>query len=129
MIYSDKSLNINESYVNDWSTVRGKEAKTAVIKDTYRGKPVTFIGGSAFACTNITSVYIPASIKVLGAYAFFGCRCLETIYLPDTLIGMAHYERSFENDCRVSCIIVRFGKSDDWLGTVISLFQSLDTYA
>ncbi|MBQ8689277.1 MAG: leucine-rich repeat domain-containing protein [Clostridia bacterium] len=47
------------------------------------GKPVTSIAGSAFAKrTDLTSVFIPASITAIGEGAFEGCQNLTSINIP-----------------------------------------------
>ncbi len=49
-----------------------------VIPSTYKGKPVTAIGESAFFnCKYITGVTIPDSVKTIGDYAFNGCENLK----------------------------------------------------
>ena len=54
------------------------------IPSTYRGKPVTGIGNSAFYCPNLTSVTIPKSITSIGRYAFNSTRSLTGIWVdPD----------------------------------------------
>lgn len=52
----------------------------AVVPLNIDGYPVTGIMFSAFKdCENITSIYIPDSIKSIGAYAFSGCKSLMRI--------------------------------------------------
>lgn len=47
---------------------------------------VTAIGESAFSnCTNLTSVTIPSTVKIIRNDAFYSCIGLETILLPDSL--------------------------------------------
>ena len=46
------------------------------------GLPVTKIGPDAFyMCEDITSVYIPASVKYIDTYAFSGCKSLTSVVL------------------------------------------------
>lgn len=52
------------------------------IPSEYKGLPVTEIGERAFAGeSRITSVYIPDSVIIIGAYAFDDCRNLESLRL------------------------------------------------
>ena len=47
------------------------ETTNIVIPATYKGLPVTSIGGSAFVrCSSLTSVTIPNSVTSIGEYAF-----------------------------------------------------------
>ncbi len=50
-----------------------------VIPDTYRDLPVVEIGDKAFYGTEITGVYIPASVTRIEDSAFEGCIYLETV--------------------------------------------------
>ena len=55
-----------------------------VIPATYKEKPVLEIKGFAFEeQEGITSVTVPASVKVIGAHAFYGCGSLETIHFAE----------------------------------------------
>ena len=51
-----------------------------VIKSSYKGKPVTSIGSSAFSgCSKLTSVTIPESITSIGSSAFNECSALTNV--------------------------------------------------
>ena len=51
-----------------------------VIKSSYKGKPVTSIGSSAFSsCSKLTSVTIPESITSIGGSAFSKCSELTDV--------------------------------------------------
>ena len=54
-----------------------------VIPDTYKGKPVTAIGVSAFYEEDIKSVYIPSSVEEIGELAFAYCKNLENVTLNE----------------------------------------------
>ena len=46
------------------------------------------IGESSFAiCDDLTNVYVSASVKYIGEKAFYDCRGLQSVMLPDTLKG------------------------------------------
>ena len=50
------------------------------IPSTYKNKPVTTIGYSAFEdCDNLTSIVIPDSVTTIGSDAFYGCESLTSI--------------------------------------------------
>ena len=53
--------------------------KNIVIPNEIYGIPVTRISGAAFACTEITSVTVPDSVKSIGVRAFAYCDDLETV--------------------------------------------------
>lgn len=62
----------------------------AFIMNEILGKPVIFIGESAFSgCTNLTSINIPDSVTSISDSAFAGCSSLISITIPDsvTFIG------------------------------------------
>ena len=44
---------------------------------------VTYIGGGAFLGTNLTSIYIPASVSTIGFWAINGCKHLERIQVSE----------------------------------------------
>ncbi len=55
-----------------------------IIPATYSGKAVTAIADEAFAGnTSIKDVFIPATVKTVGASAFDGCTALETVTFGD----------------------------------------------
>lgn len=73
-----------------WST-------TVIVPAEIEGKPVTAIGGSAFAFSGVTSVTIPDSVTDIGPAAFCDCASLRHVELGNsvTLIG----DKAFY-DCR-----------------------------
>lgn len=57
-----------------------------VIPATYDGKPVQQIGDSAFyGCKNLKRIKLPDSLEVIGRSAFNECRSLEQINFPKNL--------------------------------------------
>lgn len=128
--------------------------KKLAIASKYEGYPVTRIGvASSYENSNMKSVVIPSSITIIETDAFYKCaslesvsfpssmkiiyrggfnQCysLETIILPDTFINICDsgfYDKlnCFDGDDMLSHIDVRFGQSDDWFGTVLGIFDSL----
>ena len=66
-----------------------KKAENAVIPSTYKGKPVTSIGDSAFyACNDLTSVTIGKSVTSIGDWAFYNCTSLASITIPDSVTSI-----------------------------------------
>ena len=66
-----------------------KKAENAVIPSTYKGKPVTSIGDSAFyACNDLTSVTIPNSVTSIGDFAFYNCVSLTSITIGDSVTSI-----------------------------------------
>lgn len=58
---------------------------TLKIPDTYKGKPVTAIGDTAFEnCTIITTAKIPDSITTIGFRAFNECTNLTSVIFENT---------------------------------------------
>ena len=68
-----------------YSVVRLKDVAVSgpiAIPGSINGLPVTKIGPDAFyMCEDITSVYIPASVKYIDTYAFSGCKSLTSVVL------------------------------------------------
>lgn len=54
-----------------------------VIPDTYEGYPVTQIALAAFAGTNISGVWIPDTVTVIGNSAFSGCTELSHVHIGE----------------------------------------------
>ena len=66
-----------------------KKTANAVIPSTYKGKPVTSIGDSAFyACNDLTSVTIGKSVTSIGDWAFYNCTSLASITIPDSVTSI-----------------------------------------
>lgn len=63
------------------------------------GKPVTGIGESAFANTEVCSVIVPETVKSLGWFTFFGCSSLRSVSLPASVqsIGYASFDGCNKN--------------------------------
>ena len=49
------------------------------ISSTFGGKTVVELGWLSFGTTNIESVFIPKTIKMLGNAAFYGCNYLKEV--------------------------------------------------
>jgi hypothetical protein len=70
----------------------GTAIGAVVVPAVYEGKPVTEIGIEAFAGNkNITSITIPASIKSIGAGAFYNCTSLTSVTFEGTAIIIVDY--------------------------------------
>lgn len=52
---------------------------------------ITFIGGSAFAYTQLKSVVIPKKVEHLNPHTFENCGYLEKVILPDDLMTIGDY--------------------------------------
>ena len=65
---------------------------TSKIKKVEIGKEITNIGGMAFyECKSLSSVQLPDSLQVIGVYAFSDCRSLSSVKLPDSLQMIGGY--------------------------------------
>ncbi len=62
------------------------------IPSSVNGVPITSIDASAFsACSRVTNVIIPDSIKFIGMYAFKECSALKDITIPDSVTSIANF--------------------------------------
>ena len=53
---------------------------------------VTSIGNYAFwECKSLTSIYIPNGVTSIGNYAFSECKSLSSIYIPDSATNIGNY--------------------------------------
>ena len=56
------------------------EDEALKLPNVYNGKAVTMVAENGFMGTAVKSIQIPASIKVIGKTAFYGCLSLSSIY-------------------------------------------------
>ncbi len=83
-----------------------------VIPSTYEGKPVTSIGYRAFyGCRSLTSITIPDSVTSIGVSAFRGCSSLTSVTIPDSVTSIGSY--AFY-DCSSLANINYLGTIEDW---------------
>lgn len=66
------------------------------LPESYAGTPVTSIADRSFLNSSVTSVVVPDSYTSVGSYAFYSCKDLKQISLPETisLIGMGAFAKS-----------------------------------
>lgn len=90
----------------------GSAAQTPWFKD--RGdirrivvqKGVTTIGDYAFyGCKNVTSVTLPDTVTRIGKLAFYGCENLSTLTVPDSVLVVEDY--AFANAAGLQSIVFR----------------------
>ena len=75
------------SVFNGEVTITGYRGRSTVIiiPDTIDGIPVTAVGDNAFSSlSELSSVYIPPSIKKIGDYAFYDNYSFDTVYFGGT---------------------------------------------
>ena len=78
-------INSNSEYEISAANVN-KLSGSIVIPDSYKDLPVSRVASKAFFnATNITSVFLPDSIKEIGDWAFRSCSDLEIIRIPEGL--------------------------------------------
>ena len=49
------------------------------------------IGGFAFSNSKMTELNLPASVRVIGWYAFYNCDYLTELIIPDTVVAIGDY--------------------------------------
>lgn len=73
-------------------------------------KDMTIIPFSAFVgCTNLESVYIPDSIKLIEGFAFDGCTGLSAVYMPASLEVIEDY--AFRNCTSLNLLYAKSEKA------------------
>ncbi len=66
-------------------------ATEIVIADTFDGLPVTSIGDYAFYdCRDLTSIIIPEGVTSIGDYAFSLCRSMVSVIIPDSVTSIGN---------------------------------------
>ncbi len=60
-------------------------AVTVMVPAEIAGHPVTAIDDHAFQNTGVVSVVLPATIKTIGWFAFYGCFGLEIVSIPTSV--------------------------------------------
>ncbi len=81
-----------EEVVGDTVTITDCDENASgalVIPSSYQGKPVTKIGDDAFyRCRSLTSVTIPDSVTSIGGWVFSGCSSLTSVTIPDSVTSI-----------------------------------------
>jgi len=83
-----------EEVVGDTVTITDCDENASgalVIPSSYQGKPVTKIGDDAFyRCRSLTSVTIPDSVTSIGGWVFSGCSSLTSVTIPDSVTSIGY---------------------------------------
>ncbi len=110
-LYFETLWDNDNAYRVSVGTATGTEI---IIPAMYNGKPVTTIAEDAFAdCTDITEVWIPASVTTIEGYAFKGCTSLATISLPEsvTTIGAVAFARTNLTSITIPASVTAIGST------------------
>lgn len=72
--------------------VVSKDIKTAKIKASVEGGPVTSINHYAFyRCSFLTTVEIPSTVTSIGERAFYDCRSLTSVEIPSSVTSIERF--------------------------------------
>ena len=83
-----------EVYKGSSAAISPKPTGTVTIPSMLGGKPVTSIGAYAFYnCKNLTSMTIPDGVTSIGKSAFYNCRALTSVLIPNGVTNVG--ERAF----------------------------------
>ena len=75
---------------NDTVSIDRSTAGTVTIPTFVNGYTVVGIGRSGFnSCAELTTVWLPDSLRFIGDHAFYGCTKLRTIQIPETVYGIS----------------------------------------
>ena len=103
-------LSVDESYYIV-AAARDKDCTEIIIPSEYKGKPVKEIGERAFyGCRSLTSIEIPEGVTWIGWYAFVGCKSLTSIEIPDSLMGIGC--RAFSNCSSLTSVVLGDGVTE-----------------
>lgn len=77
--------------------VNKAEVEELVLPSTYQGKPVTEVYSEGFVgCTNLKSVVIPRTIRLISREAFMDCTSLKSVTVEGVALNQIGYD-AFEN--------------------------------
>lgn len=89
--FKDFKFELNESK-QSYSLMEYKGNNNHVeIPSEYKGKPVTGIHGAFYGNTELESVVIPDSVRVIGKSTFTDCKNLESMEIPDSVVEIRDY--------------------------------------
>jgi len=99
----------NLAMVTFRDTTNGSYGEHVYIPETfaYNGEAYTVvsIGPHAFAnCTNLKSVYLPSTLKLINDYAFWNCERLAEVSIPDKVTSIG--EGAFANCIALKEIVI-----------------------
>ena len=101
------------------------EGSELFIPNTYNGLPVTSIEFGAFEdCTELTSVFIPDTVRSLKGNVFKNCKKINKIVIPYTVRSMS--ATTFEGCSRIPGLFLGFDKP--WWADEMSFYISVTYY-
>lgn len=67
------------------------QGQILVIPEIIEHYPVRIIARRAFAYTNVVNVKLPSGLRLIDDTAFFNCPYLQTVIMPERLMGIGNY--------------------------------------
>ena len=113
--YDDQGLKYTENSDGTYTVSLGwaKKLSEITVPDTFNEKKVTAIAENGFAeCEDLTAVYLPEGLTIIGRWAFARCTKLEEAVIPETVEKI--YTGAFY-EC-VGLIRVQLGEALTYIG-------------
>ena len=83
---------LKEAFIDEWGVKYSKDGRILLkvpreLSGAYSVKEGTRIicNNAFFCCRSLTHIVIPDSVTSIGDYAFSGCRSLKSIVIPDSV--------------------------------------------
>ena len=106
------SLSEDKTYYKVFGYLTNGNTKIHILEE-FNDLPVKEIGDNSFKDNDeVVSIVLPATIEIIGSYAFYNCINLEIITIPESVIKVRNY--AFANCIKIK--FIEFKKNDVEIG-------------